>query len=102
MKIYLAGPITGTDDYMSRFNAVETRLRYAGHKVINPAKKCLILGSDQPHDVYMKHVLPFLLECDGIYLMDGWENSEGCKLEKSVADACGIPVVEVKILGNKW
>lgn len=101
-KVYLSGPITGTEDYESRFNAEETRFKYAGYKVVNPVKQCAKLGTGKAHEEYMKYILPFLLECDCIYLMEGWEESEGCKLEKLVADGCGIPVVELKILKRNW
>lgn len=37
MRIYLSGPITGVDNYLENFKAVEKRLKAAGLEVINPA-----------------------------------------------------------------
>ena len=42
-KIYISGPISGTDDFMERFASMETRLHELGYAVINPAKECASL-----------------------------------------------------------
>ena len=36
--IYISGPITGTSDYMKRFEKAEKELTENGYSVINPAK----------------------------------------------------------------
>lgn len=37
MRVYISGPITGTEDYMERFAKAEEKLTAAGHQVYNPA-----------------------------------------------------------------
>lgn len=43
MKLYISGPITGTDDYMERFAAAQKELEEEGWSVVNPA---LVKGKD--------------------------------------------------------
>ena len=35
-----------------------------------------------------------LLRCDAVLMLDGWEESEGARLEKALAERFGIPVYE--------
>ena len=35
---------------------------------------------------------------DGVAMLDGWEQSRGARLERQVAEACGIPCKTV----NEW
>ena len=81
MKIYIAGPITGTDDYMLRFAAAEERLQQEGHVVINPAKVSAGMPEETSHEEYMKLAMCLLDMCDAIYLMKNWDKSKGAKME---------------------
>lgn len=92
MKIYISIPITGKDEREQRAKAE----RYAkfiellGHEPVNPfcidhgekkiGKENLTTGD------YLGADIRELLKCDAIYLSPGWEQSNGCKLEKSAAD----------------
>lgn len=84
-KIYISGPITGTNDYAERFYAVHERLVEAGYKVVNPAIVNMSLPEDTTHEEYMKMSITMMRLCDAIYLMRGYENSEGCAIEFSEA-----------------
>ena len=44
--IYISGPITGTPDYMERFEKAEKELTENGYSVINPAKVNAMLPQD--------------------------------------------------------
>lgn len=81
MKIYIAGPIAGTDDYMLHFAAAEERLQQEGHVVINPAKVLAGLPEETSHAEYMKLGLCMLDMCEGIFLMKNWNASEGATEE---------------------
>lgn len=85
MRIYISGKITGTTDYMERFAEVEERLTKQGHEVINPAKVCATLPITLGYEDYMKVCITLLDLCDTIYMMHGWEHSEGAARELSRA-----------------
>ena len=46
------------------------------------------------YEDYIKHSLEMLRHCDAIYLMPGWETSEGVKRELAEAALLGRPVFE--------
>ena len=81
MKIYIAGPITGTDDYMLRFAAAEERLQQEGHVVINPAKVSAELPEKTRYEEYMKLAICLLDMCDGIFMLKNWNASKGATEE---------------------
>lgn len=77
--VYLSGPITGTDDYMERFARAAGKVP-PGYRVINPAEVMAKLP-DLTHKQYMKICLAMLSCADVIYMMRGWEKSEGARQE---------------------
>lgn len=107
MLVYIAGPITGVDNYKTIFAARAASLRALGYQVENPVLIAESLEKKFPDkklkdEDYMLHDLTALLECDGISMLDGWENSKGAKVEYEVAKATGKVFVDVKILEHKW
>ena len=52
--IYISGPITGTSDYMKRFEKAEKELTENGYSVINPAKVNAMLPEDATWEEYIK------------------------------------------------
>lgn len=78
MKIYISGAITGTDDYIERFERAERKLRERGEtEIINPAKVCASLPETLTHEEYMKICLAMLSLCDKVYLIKPWADSKG-------------------------
>ena len=87
MKIYISGKITGTDDYMDRFQAVEERLIAEGYQVLNPASVNSMMPDKTSYEEYMQVCFCLLDMADAIYMMRGWESSEGAQRELNYAYA---------------
>ncbi len=75
IKIYISGPVTGTEDYLERFGAAEEELKKAGYSVINPAKINSFLPADTTYKQYMDMSITMLSMCSHIYMLKGWEES---------------------------
>lgn len=92
MKVYISGPITGTDGYMERFARAERRLCAEGHTVVNPAKVGAQLPAGTTHEEYMKISLTMLDMCNMLFLLEGWQESKGCGIEFEYAYEHGITI----------
>lgn len=77
MKIYIAGKITGVENYKERFNNKAEQLRKMGYIVMNPS----VLPQGFKHHEYL-HINKAMIDvCDIIYFMDCWVESPGAKIE---------------------
>ena len=85
MRIYISGPITGTEDYLERFSKVEEKLKEEGHSVMNPAAIISMMPKDMTYEECMDMCIAMLDMCDAIYMMEGWEKSCGANREYGYA-----------------
>lgn len=85
MKVYISGPITGTADFKERFAMGEAEVRALGHEPVNPADWNCPEGLTWRE--YMERDIRLLLQCDGIYLLWGWFDSKGSRVEQMIAQA---------------
>ena len=84
MKIYISGPMSNLPDLnRPAFNAKAAELRALGHEVVNPAELPEIPGGEWAD--YMKADIKLLLDCEAIYMLDGWEDSKGVQIEYELA-----------------
>ena len=101
MKIYIAGPMRGKFMFnVLGFNEWQRKLEGLGFEVVNPAAVDREQGimpcpygqftGGQDIKDFMKRDLPMLLDCDAIFLMPGWSQSQGAKCEWRVAGSCGL------------
>lgn len=97
MTIYISGKITGTDDYKERFAKAEELLILKGHKVINPVRLSIALQIALPfepsYDDYMSVDRHFLDRAEAIYMLKGYEESNGARDERTRAAAKGIQIL---------
>lgn len=91
-RIYLSGAISGRPIEQARhtFQLAEQSLQAEGWETVNPLKNGL------PHTAswtaHMAVDILSLLGCDAIFLLSGWENSQGATLEANIARMTGKPI----------
>lgn len=93
-KIYISGPITGTDDYMERFAKAEQKLQAEGYTVFNPAKVNAGMPEGTTYEEYMSIAYTLLKMADTIYMLRGWRNSKGAYSEYWVARGLEMAIRE--------
>ena len=105
-NLYISGPVTGkqhdncTDFYKARVWLVEAGYEaFVPHDIVEPNDNhrtamllCINELTERTQKPGVRHPVP---RYDGLALLEGWEQSEGARLEKTVAEACGIPVKTV-------
>lgn len=89
-RVYISIPISGYDIKEVKRRAYQVkalvRLRCAEGDILNvitPFDVCP--DSDKPYSYFMGKDIEALLECDAIFLCEGWQNSKGCMAEFEVA-----------------
>ena len=92
-KVYVSIPITGEDynDQRNRAFTVGTRLTQKGYDVVTPFG--VVRDVTTPYSEAMGECVAALLECDAIYLCNGWQKSKGCNAELQVAIIYGKEVM---------
>lgn len=89
MKIYIAGPMTGYENYnRPMFNAVAQQMLSGGHVALNPAT----LPDGLSQREYMDICLAMLRCADAIHMLHGWKESEGAVAEHAMAKKLGIKI----------
>lgn len=112
MKVYIAGPINGMPNgNREAFAQRAKELIALGHEPLNPwdigpehetnvgcCGGSVDHSEDIPHQYgcYLRaDIITFLQQCDGISLLEGWQQSKGATVEEHVARAVGLKVIEV-------
>lgn len=93
MKIYISGKISGTDlsETRKRFAAVAKVMKRIGVEPVNPFENGLT-----EHDSWEAHMLKDiadLLQCNAIYMLQGWQESKGACIEHYIATKIGMPIM---------
>ena len=98
--IYIAGPMRGLPNHnREAFNAAARRLAAEGWDAINPADISSVFGvfllpfNERLLRAVMDAELAAIPHLDAIYLLRGWEWSEGARAELAVALAHGLMVM---------
>lgn len=81
MKVYIAGKITGNENYKAEFAEAEEKLRELGHIPLNPA----VLPEGLEKADYMRICLAMLDSADAIAPLLSWTRSDGAAIEMSLA-----------------
>lgn len=92
--IYLSGPMRGYPEHnYPAFHAAEEKLEALGYTVVNPANN-FDGRKDLPLDTYMREDIRMMVaQCNAIYLLPDWQNSEGARLEYGIAKALDFDLI---------
>lgn len=96
MIVYISGPITGHEDtYKADFVRAKQRLQHKGYKVINPAELDRVLPVEcMDKEAILSVCLHLMRNANAIYLIKGWCNSAGCRLELKYALSNDFAILE--------
>ncbi|WP_406705240.1 DUF4406 domain-containing protein [Sodalis sp.] len=87
MRVYIAGSMTGKPDFnRTAFSLASIRLSAQGAIPLNPA----MLPEGLSEADYMRIGLAMLQCAEGIYLLDGWQDSAGARAEYALAKKLGL------------
>jgi len=85
--VYIAGPMRNRPDMnKAAFYNADIHLRKKGYIVLNPAA----LPEGMEEDQYMPICLAMLNQAGKIYMLEGWQASEGAQVERAFAHMQGI------------
>lgn len=94
--IYIAGPITGTENFEWKFQVAENRIKsfFPNAEIKNPVKFC---GHLDPEETswgrYMEECIVHLKQSTHIHLLDGWQDSKGATVEYYLARILNLSFV---------
>jgi hypothetical protein len=107
MIIYLAGPMTGLPRHnFDAFDDATAEIERAGHCVVSPANLSRGLGATDwegntiecddtnRYATCMRRDIQAVMLSDAIYVLSGWQESRGAKIEVALAQVLAIPVID--------
>ena len=97
--IYISGPITGNDDYLKEFEFAEQYLHDLDPDIVtfNPAAAFGAGGlSDADYRRIIDMEKDLICRFDAIFLLDGWEQSQGAREELKIALDEGMDIFKDK------
>lgn len=99
-KIFISGPMTGYPSWnYPKFDMIEEMLRSWGYDSVNPANIGKKFGPekvDSDPELYKKmeaEIQAAERTCDVIFLLRGWEESKGVRLELKTALELNLPIL---------
>lgn len=89
-RVYISGAMTGIPEFNApAFQKAYFDLQEADYFPVLPVPYV----DGKSYQEYLRDDIKLLMDCDGIYMLSGWQESNGSRLEHMVALACGIDEV---------
>ena len=89
MQVYISGKITGIEkEAPALFAQGAKEVSEMGYEPLDPYS--LAHEHDQSWKSFMREDLKALCDCDGIYMLDNWNDSLGAKAELQLAKSLGL------------
>lgn len=89
MRIYISGPITGVAGYRKAFSEAAALLQERGHSPLDPAA---LPDLHTWRENVARDLIVMLTSCEAIFMLPGWADSAGARLEHHVAETLGMQV----------
>lgn len=89
--IYIAGPITGVENYWEAFEKAEDVITNLGYIALTPSRLPKGLTKAQ----YMRIDFAMIDSADAVLFLPGWDNSAGALLEKDYCRYTEKPAVAI-------
>lgn len=90
LKVYISGPMKDIiNNNKEEFDKAALYIKTIGHVPVNPLHLTEHLINPSREEC-LKIDIEELLTCQGIYMLNNWENYNGAKLEYNVAMAIGL------------
>jgi hypothetical protein len=90
-KIYIAGGMRGYEDLnFPAFNEMAKALAELGWDPVNPVD--INPDPETPYAECMRRDIAALVECEAIYMLNGWAESKGATLEHQIAEALELEI----------
>lgn len=90
LVVYISGPITHEPNYKRRFHNANVHLTGLGFEVLTPRA----LPSSMDKSALLRICDAMVRECDAIYMMPGWHDSEGAVFERNLAFKLGKMIMD--------
>lgn len=90
-KVYISGKISGVErkEYLARFAKAEELVKAKGYKTVNPTRFLVCrwrwLYRVMGYELTILYDIWRLWQCDRIYLIPGWMESRGARMESFTA-----------------
>jgi uncharacterized protein DUF6378/uncharacterized protein DUF4406 len=94
VRVYIAGPMTGLEDFnFPAFHVAAAAWRAEGWDVVNPAE-AFDGVTDLPYRAYVDYDMAALQRCTAIAMLPGWDRpgSRGAVWERAVAQMLGLAI----------
>tara|TARA_R110000782_G_scaffold102791_7_gene190229 strand:+ start:10203 stop:10538 length:336 start_codon:yes stop_codon:yes gene_type:complete len=88
--VYLSGAISNRTpaEAKAHFKEVQNQLTGAGYTVVNP----MVIETNDWFEG-MKQCIKKLVDCNYVFMLNGWQDSRGALIERTLAMELNIPVV---------
>ena len=91
-RVYLSGPITNVKNYKGLFMFAKELVDFdEAEQIYNPAAQ---IPASSSWEQAMTQCLSEITNYDTVVMLPGWNVSRGARLERDVALACGMHVVD--------
>jgi hypothetical protein len=103
IKIYISGPITGDPNAKAKFDKAQKKLAAPALEIINPFEIAEREGLDArgaTWEEYMSADIRELVTADFIYMLPGWKQSRGARIERKLAKILKIGVIYEQEAGD--